>query len=210
MKKILCLLLAIACLLAVVSCGGGNKKLSIAEIVESSKPYTVTTRVYYDGEDDLGGMYITTTDGTNSIFEYEYERYATVAEMAEGRIKTVSGKIYYKDGKVTSNEGESWESSEINEIVDFSIKIDESKFSTYKISKDGKTLTGTVSSENSSRVLGVAIASDGDISIEIVTDGEANLYYMNISYKSAGGALITVNTSYDYSPVTVVVPGAKA
>ena len=181
MKKIVCLLLAIACLLAVVSCGGS--KTSISDIVANSKPKTVTTRVYYDGEDDLSGTYVTMTDGTNSVFEYEYQRYATIAEMAEGRIKTVKGKIYYKDGKVTANEGETWESAEINEIVDFSVNLDESKFKTYSVSRNGKTLTGTITSENSSRVLGSAIDADGDISIEIITDGEAYLYFMNISYK---------------------------
>lgn len=219
MKKIVCLLLLITCLFTVCSCdnlgfldglggivpGGGEEVLSIPEIVANSKPATVNTLVSYTGEDVLEGSYVTKTDGTYSVFEYEYDRYATVAEMSHSRIKTVSGKVYYKDGMVLTSEGEGWVSSEINQIVDFSLRIDESNFETYKLSKDRKTLTGTVTSENSERVLGANIAANGVISVEIVTNG-TYLYYIYLSYTSANGAAVTISTSYDYSPVVVEVP----
>lgn len=221
MKKIVCLLLAITCLFAVCSCdtnngnggtnsdgnGGNNVQvLPIPEIIEDSKPATVTTQVSYQGEDVLHGNYVTTTDGVNSVFEYEYQRYATIAEMSPTRIKTVKGKVYYRDGQVSTTEGESWVSSEINQIVDFKLRIDENNFETYELTNGGKTLKGTIKSENSERVLGSAVAADGNISIEIITNG-TYLYYVNISYTSANGAKVTINTSYDYSPVVVEIPG---
>lgn len=227
MKKIVCLLLAITCLFAICACGqtgqggsgsGSNSGLgglipgnkepvkSIPEIVSESKPATVTTLISYDGEDLLEGSYITKTDGTNSVFEYEYERYATIPEMSEGRIKTVKGKVYYRDGQVSTTEGETWVSSDINQIVDFNLRIEENNFETYELSSDGKTLNGTLKPENSERVLGSAIAANGNIAVEIITNG-FYLYYINISYTSANGATVSINTSYDYSPVTIEIPG---
>jgi hypothetical protein len=232
MKKIVCLLLVITCLFAICSCdflglggnsgdgsgsggsildglGFGNKEPveSIPDIIAGSKPATVTTHIAYQGEDLLEGHYVTKTDGTNSVFEYEYQRYSTITEMNKDRIKTVTGKIYYKNGLVSTTEGETWVSSEINQIVEFNLRIDEANFETYKLSKDGKTVTATLKSENSERVLGSELKSEGDINVEIITNGHY-LYYVNVSYTSANGAAVTINTSYDYTPITVEIPGA--
>ena len=222
MKKIVCLLLVITCLFAVCACdnGGGNGTgtgsnqgqggsevvKSIPEIISSSKPATVTTQISYQGEDLLSGNYITKTDGTNSVFEYEYQRYATIAEMSDSRIKTVSGRVYYRDGEVSTTEGEEWVSSDVNQIVEFNLRIDEANFETYELSNGDKTLNGTIKAEKSERVLGSAISAEGDIAIEIITNG-VYLYYVNISYTSANGATVSINTSYDYSPVVVEIPG---
>ena len=228
MKKIVCLLLLITCMFAICSCDvgslggllgdGGDSGLdlgfgfnepvsSMPEIIAGSKPVTVTTLISYQGEDLLEGRYVTKTDGTHSVFEYEYDRYATVAEMSPTRIKTVNGKVYYRNGQVFATEGEGWVSSDINQIVDFNLRIDEANFATYKLTNGGKTLNGTVKPENSEIVLGSAIAATGDIAVEIITNG-TYLYYINISYTSANGAAVTINTSYEYSPVVVEVPGA--
>ena len=231
MKKIICLLLALVCLFAVVSCddnsgdqtgeqqgdqnggqdGGSDKETkSISEVIAMSKPTVVTTHIAYNGDDVLEGEFITRTDGAISVFEYNYQRLATVPEMSDGRIKTVEGKIYYKDGQVYTTEGEAWVDVDTYVTSPFTVRIEEDKFKTYELSEDGKTLEGTIVAENSERVLGTAINADGDISIEIITNGYSYLYYINVSYKAAGsGALVTINTSYDYSSVELEVPGEE-
>ena len=227
MKKIVCLLLVITCMFAICSCdilnfgsgsgnggsildglGSGNKEPaeSISAIIQNSKPATVTTHISYQGADLLEGHYVTKTDGTNSVFEYEYQRYSAIGEMNPERIKTVKGKVYYKDGQVSTTEGESWVSSDVNQIVEFNLRVDEANFETYELSKDGKTVTGTLKTENTERVLGSELKAEGDISIEIITNGHY-LYYVNVSYTSANGAAVVINTSYDYTPITVEIPG---
>lgn len=197
------MLLALACMLAIVSCGNIE---SIIGIIEESRPTVVTTHVAYSGKDKLEGEFITKTDGASSVFEYSYMKYATVAEMSDSRIKTIEGKIYEnEDGEITV-EGAEWVAADTNSIVKFNLRIEESKFKTYDISRDGKKLNGTITSENSERVLGSAIKADGDITIEIVTDGVEYLYYINVSYKSESGADVSIRTSYDYSPVEIIIP----
>lgn len=210
MKKILCLLLAVACLFAIVSCNKGETEKSISDIIAESKPNTITTNVVYKlGDDVLSGEYITKKDGDNSLFEFNYKRYSTVAEMNPTRIKDVVGKVYYTDGKVTSTDGDEWVSAEVNQIVDYTIRLDETKFKTFSVSEDGKTLTAAFTADNSYNVLGIALETEGDISLSVRTNG-TYLYYVDIEYKTASGAEVTVNTSYDYSPVTVVIPGTEA
>ena len=202
MKKIISLLLALACVFAIVSCGGGEATASVEDIVNNSKPTKVTTMVSYVGAKTLNGKFINTIDGEKSIYEYNFEKLSTVAEMNKDSVKTIAGKIYYKDGQVSMNEGDSWESSAVTEVVDFKLKLDPRNFKTYNYTADGNSVNATIAPDKVALVLGVNISTASDVSVNIVTNGKF-LNRITIAYETTGGASVVVDTSYTYSPVTL-------
>ena len=201
MKKIICLLLALTCVFAVVSCSS-TPEAAIEDIVNNSKPTKVTTLVSYVGARTLNGKFINTIDGTKSIYEFEFERMATVAEMNDGIIKTIKGTVYYKDGQVSSNEGDSWENCAVTEIVNFKLKLDKRNFKTFVYTEDGNSVNATIAPENVKNVLGVSVSAAGDVQVSIKTNGTF-LNRITISYVTTDGAAVAVDTSYTYSPVTL-------
>ncbi len=200
MKKIICLLLALTCVFALFSCASGGD-VDIKSIVENSKPVKVTTMVYFTGATPLEGKFINTVDGNKSVFDFEFQRMANISEMEDGRVKTIKGKIYSKDGKVSFNEGADWESSAVSSVAKYDLQLDERNFDTYEISEDGNSLKATVGAEGAKAVLGVDIYATGTVTVEVVTNG-AFLNRIIISYKTAS-ADVVVDTSYTYQPVTL-------
>ena len=208
MKKIICLLLAVTCIFAMASCGS---KASIEDVIANSKPTEVTTFVDYMGTTDkLEGRYTTRIDGAKSLMEYSYQRYAEPSEMHEGRIKTVTGTVWYYNGQVSHDEGATWVSSTTQDVVTINLRFEKDKFETYEYSDDGNSITATLKAEYSERVLGVAIdtatnAETGEkslITLAVNTNG-TYLYSVRITYVAVSGATVDVNTSYTYSPVTL-------
>jgi uncharacterized lipoprotein YehR (DUF1307 family) len=198
MKKIICLLLAVICVVGLVSCG---EKAPVDEIIEKSDPTKITTMVSYIGEDTLNGTYVNEIDGNKSKFTYEFERRALVSEMNDGKIKTVSGAIYYKDGKISKNEGDSWEEVATG-AGNYKLNLAKENFKSYEYTEDGNSVNAVLAEDKAQDVLGVAIDTDGDITVKITTNG-TYLYGVDISYTSADGASVTIRTSYTYSPVTL-------
>ena len=203
MKKIICLLLALACMFAVVSCAS-KSEASIQDIINQNKPTKVTTLVSFAGAKTLNGKFINTIDNVNglSIYEYDFERLAKVSEMNSGSIKSIQGKIYYKNGQISKNEGETWESTGVSEAVNFKLQLDERNFKTFEYTPDGNSVNATIAPENVQAVLGIAISTAEDVSVNIVTNGKY-LNRITISYKTTDGAAVVVDTSYTYSPVTL-------
>ncbi|MBQ9070862.1 MAG: hypothetical protein IJY23_05900 [Clostridia bacterium] len=212
MKKIICLLLILVCAVACVSCGGVKKVFKIGtletikETVESSAPTKIVTRTEYVGVDTLSSMYITQKDRASgkAQFDFEYQRYATVEEMIPGGIKTVSGTVYYAaDGTVSSASGESWSADEAIGYLSESLNLEKSGFKSHELSDSGNDLKAYVSAEDSLRVFGSNIDAEGDILLEVDTNGKY-LYNVKISYTAKGtGATVVINTSYDYSLITL-------
>ena len=205
MKKIICLLLALVCMFAVVSCGEGTVNAPIATIVSGNAPTKVTTLVSYVGAKTLSGKFVNTIDTANSksVLEYEFDRYATVAEAnAEGSIKTITGKLYCKDGKVSSTEGGEFVDTVVTQAANFKLNLDERNFTTFVFTEDGNSVNATLAPENSASVLGTSVAANGDISISVVTNGKY-LNRITIRYLSVDGASVSVDTSYTYTPVTL-------
>ena len=204
MKKIICLLLALTCVFAVCSCGGGSapEEASIEGIVNNSKPTKVTTMVSYVGAKTLNGKFINTIDGNKSVYEYEFERMATVEDMNDGAVKTIQGKIYYKEGKVSANEGESWEDTSVTQVANFKLKLDKRNFKTYEYTTDGNSVNATIAPENVKSVLGISVSAASDVKVSITTNGTF-LNRITITYKTIDGASVAVDTSYTYAPVTL-------
>lgn len=200
MKKFICLLIALTCVLGLISCGDDPAQAFIT-IVNDSAPTKITTLTSInDGEETLTGKYETVIDGQNSVMTYRYDRYATVDEAADSYIKTVEGTVYYKNG-LYSEDGENWASASPDVAasqVDFN--LDSKLLGNYTISKDGKTLTTTVTSEQAKLILGVDVnASDDKVSITVVNNGKY-LSTVTVAYQTAT-ASVTIDTSYTYNTV---------
>ena len=91
MKKLLCLLLALVCITACVSCvGGGNNDNddgavvsveTIAGIINGSTPTKITTKVEYivEGEETIVSSYDTEKDEANGIYVFTFNaKYGTL------------------------------------------------------------------------------------------------------------------------------------
>ena len=215
MKKIICLFLVLVCALACVSCDkGGETPIigkkgtfeTVKETVNTSLPTKIVTRTEYVGKDTLTAMYVTKIDRTSgkSQFEFNYQKYAEVEELLPDAIKSISGTVYYgADGTVTSSTGETWDPKDTLTYLPENLNLEEIGFKTYEIVDNGNDLKGYIASSDSKRIFGSKIDADGDIAIEIDTNG-VYLYNIKITYTAKDtGATVVVNTSYDYSAVTI-------
>ena len=216
MKKLICLILALACSLGVVvgftSCGGEKDETpAIFEIAKTSAPTKIITQVDYTDSygQDLDGYYEMQIEGNNSIFEFEYSRYRTVEEgVAEGntsRIKTVAGVVYFKDGK-TSTDGEKWDSEAVT-AVDIKFNLDPALLTDATISDDGTVLTATIAKDKVAEVLGTDLSTGGDVTLEVKTNG-TYLTFVTVSCTTISGGSMVVRTSYSYNAITLEFPEA--
>ncbi len=201
MKKFICLLIALTCVLGLISCGD-DKADGFIKLVNASAPTKITTLTSInDGEETLNGKYETVIDGQNSEMSYRYERYATVEEAADSYIKTVQGTVYYKNG-LYSEDGENWVVATPDAVANqVALNLTSKQLGDYTISKDGKTLTTTVTSEQAEKLLGVDVnASDDKVAITVVHNGKY-LSTVTVAYTTET-ASVTIDTSYTYNTVS--------
>lgn len=214
MKKIICLILALCCVFSLVSCDRDAKKF--IELVNASQPTKILTITSFnDGERKLTGKFDTTIDGNDFELTYNYQRYTTPAEGIaandpEGFLTTEEGTIYYKGGKY-SEDGENW----VTEIPDAAAQqvkfaFDAKNLGDYTISKDGKTLTASVTSEQAEAMLGINVAATENVEITIQHDG-TYLRSVQIYYITDNAEAVDISTSYSYIPVAATEqPEAEA
>ena len=217
MKRIISLILALSCIFALatslVSCGGTTSARDIYAVARESEPTKIVTDVYYqdDNKQKLNGHYVMQIEGNNSIFEYEYNRYRTIEEgVTDGsydRIKTVSGVVYFKDGKY-STDGEAWDSEAVTALdIKFDLKAEYLTGAT--VSADGTVLTATVTPENAKKVIGtdLSVGENENVYIEVKTNG-TNLTFITLTCNTAAGASLKIITSYSYNKLTLEFPEA--
>lgn len=171
------------------------------EIANLSKPTKVTTEVSYKTKagDDLAGYYVTTIDGNDVIFDYEYDRLYTPAEsVADGttdRIKHVDGTITYHDG-VYSGDTDEWQPGS-GAALEVKFNLDGSKLKDVVINEDGTVLTAKIDPKHSVDIIGADLKATSDISITVQTNG-VNLTMVIVSCDTVNGAM-TIRTSYTYN-----------
>lgn len=194
MKKIISVLLAIACVFALASCGSSN----IETIVENSEPSsikTITTLV--TAEEVFRGTYFTEKTDSGFKFDYEYECYADVSDASKNHIKTEKGTVYYSNGQY-SEDGKSW--SAVKPEVDYqsyTLNLSKDNFKEYTLNETETSLVASFAPENSELVLGKAISATGDITITVSSNG-VYLTAVSILYTSELGE-VKIDTSYAYS-----------
>ena len=216
MKKLICLILSLALTLglafAMTACGDeeGNDNVDpvtkICNIVGESAPTRIITQTdYVVNGIALGGEYITEIEGNNSILTYSYEKMSDPMDGNSNPHTTVSGKIYYKDGRF-SEDGITWKTGAPS-TTPIIFNVSKDVFVNPVVSQDGYTLTAEITPEAALAAFGTDLAAEGNLVVEIVTDG-TNLRDINISGTTAQGASVMVRTSYTYTAVTLEFPGA--
>lgn len=207
MKKIICLVLALVFASSFVSCGDGGAETFIS-IVETSQPTVIITQTTInDGSEEFKGEFTTTIGESEIVMEGTYLRYATVeegvaADDPEGYIKSVPFKVYHKNGKY-STDGETWFAGAPDETaLQVKLNLSEKHLGKYEISKDGKTLSTIITSEDAKEILGISIeAVDDEVQLEIVHDGTL-LRSISIIYATEISDSVTIATSYSYGKVS--------
>lgn len=208
MKKFVIMLLVIS-ILGLTSCGllqkvgiGAPSEADlICEIANQSNPTKVATEVNYltSAGDKLIGYYETTTDGTNAIFKYYYERLATPAESVESgnsdRILSFEGTINFKDGVYFGDE-EEWKPG-AGTAFDLKFNIDTELLKDVVVNEDGIILEAKVSPENLPAVIGTNLNAVGDATITVTTNG-VNLTAITVTCTTASGT-VTIRSSYTYN-----------
>ena len=222
MKKILALLLAVLCIFSVVSCGkddgdgeeptgaAAEQVTAIANVINSSVPTTIVTVTEYEyGDETYKGRFETEIDKNpeKSIFSFSYTRPARIEDAADSNVVSVEGKVYYNNGQVSVNEGDTWEAAGSSYLA-LALNLDAKKLKSFTVSEDGNTLTATATPENAERILGTSVSAEGDVTITIVTNS-VYLYNVRIAYTAKDtGASVVVDTSYDYRVHTLEFPAA--
>lgn len=218
MKKIICMLLtfvlALSCFAVLTACGDDEVEVgpTVYEIVKTSEPTKIVTLVSFTDAKgvDLGARYVTEIEGENSIFEYEYKRYRTpeegVADNSDEPVKTLAGKVYYKDHLYLTSEGDEWEAASANGVT-ATFDLKEEYLTSPALSEDGSTLTATLTAENAAKVFGTDLKANGEIALTVTVVG-TSLTGVTVSYTTASGATVVIRTSYSYDTITLTFPEA--
>ena len=207
MKKILCILLVLAVVFAVASCRDDVEETPaeiIKDIVDQSSPTKIVTIVQYisDGE-TLSSVYTTEIDKANnkSVLKYDIEKFGDIEAGDPDRIMKLAGEIRYLNGAIKDTTEDSW-STAVDLAPAFELDVSRSLFAEYTVSEDGTTITGKVSGDNVALVLGTDQFSAEEINIKVMTNG-TYIYSLDISYTTATGATVVVNTSDTHNTITL-------
>ena len=215
MKKTISVILALSLVLVCVFALGACKKneTAIWGLAASASPTKTVTIVEYvtaDGE-QLNGQYTMQVEGDDSIFDFSYERFRTVADgyndESYDRIKSVSGTVYYKDG-LFSEDGDSWETG-VPTALDLRFDLKEEYLTNVSIDETDTVLTAEITPDNVAKVLGTDLSASGNVSITVETNG-ASLTRVYISCTTDTGATLSIRTSYTYNPITLTFPSDEA
>ena len=224
MKKILSMMLALLCIFALVSCGGGTQggekpdpnpstELDVFAAAEKgSAPTKIVSLTSYKAKDMFGedisfdGKFELVVNGNESIFDFEYEQFATVEDNADDYIVTKKGAIAIQGGKsklVVGDTMGSWEAVIPSMQNVAALKIDKTLLpEDYTLSNENKKLSVSLTKEEALAVLGVVI----DAASEITFEAESNGTFISkvvIAYKAASGAEVRIASSYTYGAQTL-------
>lgn len=211
MKKLISLVLVLVCVLALAACAPtadtGTKDIFALAEAKATPTRIVTGVKYLSDGTAYEGRYVTESEGQNAIMTYSYQRPARLDEMADSEMKTVTGKLYYKDGKVSSD-GATYETESLGWTgVGFTLVKD--ALTEIRLSEDGRELTAQVAPANAEQVFGSAIETDGtDILLTVKSNG-THLTAVNIAYTAKSGAQVTIDTSRSYNAVQLDFPSDK-
>ncbi len=213
LNSVLVLTLAFAAIFALAGCQAGQEE--IYSIANNCSATQITTSVQYVYENETISTWydILVDDANNAIIEYEIGKYLSISEgVATGGdfVEEDSGVIYYYNGEYydkTEDDGvsDSWISAAAD--ADFKFNLDKSLLIDPVVSEDGTELTAKMTSENCKTMFGFDLDADGEIHLEVLTNG-INLTDVNISCTTKNGAVLVIETTYttrsgelDFSPI---------
>ena len=195
MKKIIAIVIALSCLIALVSCGENEVDMIGARFKDSRPTRTLVATTQQFGETTLESEYTLTTgfiDGlAASVYEATYQELLSIEEGATEEIKndieTTYELLEYLEGygvRKSDNQDKKgeWDSEKGNfasESGPMSLNISSEYISEFTY--ENGLLRCVVAAKNTSEVLGIAEDLAVDVSIEITDDG-ASVTSVIISY----------------------------
>lgn len=196
MKKIICLILALACCFTFFACGKTDETLeAYLGMVNASEPTTITTKTTHTrGDVVYNGMYTTAMNDEGFVFTYEYEEKAPVAaDSTTGSIITKSGEIVY-DGKEYKVNGETTTVAPDLAYMSLTLNLTAETIGAYTLSRDGNTLTAKVSAEQVKAIFGTDFDTP-DATLTLKVAG-GRLSRVILEYTSADSTAVYIETSY--------------
>ena len=198
MKKIIVLILAIACLFAMVSCGETETPAGDTATVDT---FISALNATNPDKADIKVELVSTLGTLNATYNVIYAEGGSAAvnysreyflEVGEGNTltkDTVSGTVAVSaDGKFSDTEALGGQGA----IVNAKITLDKDKM-TYTV--DGSVLTARITQANTQSVLGVSIEADVVLTIT-VANGTVSAFSLNYEI---GGARINASCNYIYN-----------
>ena len=202
MKKIICLILALACCCTLFACGKVDEALEgYLGVVNASEPTNITTKTTHTrGDVDYNGMYKTVLTADGFVFTYEYEEKAPVtADSTTGSIITKSGEIVYNGQYYVVDGGEPTTAAPDVAYMSLTLKLTAETIGEYTLSRDGSTLTAKLSAEQVKAIFGTEIAAtDATLTLKIAG---GRLSRVNLAYTTTEGTGVLIETSYTYAPI---------
>ncbi|MFA5561757.1 MAG: hypothetical protein WDA00_03875 [Eubacteriales bacterium] len=214
MKKVLACLLALVCLVGMVSCKGKETTTTTDAVVEPgatlayinyalssvSPKKTVITVTYTTAEGSV--LNATSTLQVNnqgiSKYAYTYDRFSQVGE-ADGYIVTESDVKFSRAGDIANIVGTTvnWTAYTPDTRL---TKINLSTLGALTVTQSGSQyqLSTTVPANKVEDVFGVDVDIEGSVTLSI-TATNTGITAVNASYLTAEGATVVVTTAYEYS-----------
>lgn len=198
MKKIICLILALACSLAFVACGSSA---NIFEVIENSEPTRIRTQTLYTRTSTgrtYEGLYETVIDGEDFVFDYEYQQKAkpSADSTAENAVEVVSGTVIYEDGRFSTDGGETWfTEAPAVDYMQLKLNLTKKTVGKHTVSSDKSQLTATITAEQVEEIFGFKVSAETvDLTVTVVGQ---YLSGIRLAFAVADGTVV-VETSYTY------------
>lgn len=214
MKKIIALMLALCCVFAVVSCGGGGAEVGdeittkvneIKNMFATSVPTkTVTTTTHTVGSTILTSTATLTTGMLNSkevsVYINETEELAQVSNSLDP-IDRKTETLWYMEGKGTSKDkGATWNAEGENFAPvagSIRVRLDASKATETTYDEDKGELVMTFSKDNATDVVKSYLVEGQKIESELV-----------VTVTTSGGSVSSIKIEYTIPEHTITVEGA--
>jgi len=200
MKKIICLILALACCFALFACGKTDETLeAFLASVNASEPTDITTLTTHTrGDVYYNGTYETVITENGFVFTYEYEEKAPVtADSTTGSVITKSGEIVYDGQKYLLN-GEPTTAAPEVAYMSLTLNLTAQTIGEYRLSRDGNTITAEISADQVKAIFGTEIsATTATLTVKLAGN---RLSRVNLAYTTTDGTEVLVETSYTYTP----------
>lgn len=196
MKKIICLILALACCFTFFACGKTDETLeAFLGMVNASEPTNITTKTTHTrGDVVYNGMYTTVMNENGFVFTYEYEEKAPVAaDSTTGSVITKSGEIVY-DGEKYTVDGETTTVAPDIAYMSLTLNLNAETIGEYRLSRDGNTLTAEISAEQVKAIFGTEISATAATLTIKVAGGR--LSRVNLAYTTTDNTEVLLETSY--------------
>lgn len=199
MKKIICLLLVVACAAFMFACGSDDafSEKEFFGMIEESEPtgITVKTRTTRPNGVSYDGYYKTTITEDGFVFDYEYQQRNEQFVEGESSVETVTGQVTYQDGRYIVD-GESVAAAPNVAYMNIKLDITADNVGDYKASKDQKSITSTISKDNVKAIFGADIDAN-EAELKVTTNG-TYLTKVDLTYTTADGSAVYIEIGYVY------------